>query len=771
MRSWNETARLAIALVVCAGALRMAGAQDRSLTSVAHGATAQERLLMEQIDQLAGAGQISEALASLKRLVDQSQGRLIEVGELQRAATLSVQLHLPIADWALWRLARWSVQYPDKLQAAARTDEEQASRALQSLGIEFKGDALKETIARYPLASSATAARLMLCDFYLDRGWSVAARQALEAPGLGFRAWPVDAQQATHGNGLPWTSAWPHLSSSKSIGQLLEHSWHSIHAPFNESDDALRLALLKRSLAVTALDATSAEMKNAAQWVATLGERLPMAERGELNASIRQSNDWFAQRTLRLANVPEQAKTFAANSSRRGSDAPNENNKLDLGSWTKWTRALERMTGQLDRNPASKPPVAEGPNGILPYYPLVYDGKVFVHELTRITAFDATSGKSWPPTEPSMPLYDSGATAASFFPFGYSMVGAPRGTLTIDDDRLYARMGPPVTGWFGRAPTNENLSLSSLVALDLKRQGSMRPGFPVRLPGDEFPHAEFEGTPTVVGQQVLVCVIARDNVNLRRYVVSIDRDTGSVIWRSPMLASGMVSGCEQASLVSHQLLSVAGGRIFVNTNLGSVACLDLETGQIVWLVRYQRATASADEAYARPDRFRYRDLTPCMIVGTQVVCAPQDCPELFALDSASGQLLWSTDAERVDDANQLLGAYQQNLIVSGDRLYWLDASSGQVLAAFPAGGVGEMSTALPSPRGYGRGLIVGDRVYWPTQNEIFVFDAQQSSDAIGKPPAIRERLRLETRGAEGGNLTLFGDGLIIAGPGRLFVFD
>ncbi len=408
---------------------------------------------------------------------------------------------------------------------------------------------------------------------------------------------------------------------------------------------------------------------------------------------------------------------------------------------------------------------------ILPYYPLVHDGKIFVHELTRITAYDASNGKSWPPAEPAMSLFDTGTTAATYLPFGYNLMGAPRGTMTIADNRLYARMGPPVTGWVGRAPTNENLSLSSIVALDLTRQGSMCPGFPLRLSGDEFPHAEFEGAPAVVGEQVLVCVMARDNVNMRRYVLSIDRDTGQVRWRSPVLASGMVSGCEQASLVSHQLLSVSGGRIFVNTNLGTIACLDLEDGQIVWLARYQRAQASADEAYPRPDRYRYRDLTPCMVVGSQVICAPQDCPELFSLDAASGQLLWSTDAERVDDSNQLLGAYEENLIVAGDRIYWLESRSGKVLAAFPAGTLGEVSTALPSPRGYGRGMVVGDRVYWPTQHEIFVFDARQNADAPGKLPVIRERIRLETRGAEGGNLTPFQNGLIIAGPGRMFVFD
>ncbi len=771
--------RLALLLLFTL-ASNWAQAQDRSLTSTAQGATAQERLLMEQIDQLAGAGQTSEALSSLKRLVDQSQGRLIEVGSVQRAATLSTQLHVPIVDWAEWRLAAWSKQYADKLAASARTDEEFASRALESISPDLGHRSISQIIQRYPLADSSTDARLMLCDLYLDRGWTVAARQALDGPRTGLRAWPLAADTTTPAIGLPWVSAWPRVQSSKQIQQLLDQSWQAIRARNSANDrtsdeassNALRLNVLKRLVASTAIDGTENEMQDVSRWAGAMGERLPTAQqRAQLDESIQQANQWFAERSARLSASPGASNTFASNNDRNGFNSVDQARKLDVGSWPKWTRALERMTGQVDRNPASKPPVAESTNGILPYYPVVHDGKIFVHELTRITAFDMATGKSWPPTEPALPLYDSGTTAATYFPFGYNLVGAPRGTLTIADDRLYARVGPPVTGWVGRAPTNEHLSLSSLIALDLKRQGSMCPGFPIRLSTDEFPHAEFEGAPSVAGQQVIACLLQRDNVNLRRSVISLDRDTGNVLWRSPVIASGMVSGCEHASLVSHQLLTVSGGRVFVGTNLGAIACLDLDDGHIVWLARYQRAAAATDEAYPRPDRFRYRDLTPCMIVGSQIICAPQDCPEVFALDAASGQLLWSTDAERVDDSNQLLGAYKQSLIVAGDRLYWLDASTGNIAAAFPSAGVGEVNNALPTPRGYGRGMVVGDRVYWPTQNEIYVFDAEQSLESPGGSPAIRQRIRLDTRGAEGGNLTLFGDGLIIAGPSRLFVFE
>lgn len=770
IHNWICTA-YRVVMALCFLASGHALAQDRSLSSVAHGATAQERLLMEQIDQLAGAGQTSEALTSLRRLVDQSQGRLVEVGPVQQAATLSVQLHVPIVEWAQWRLAGWRQKYPDKLQAASQTDEEFAARALESLSQELNPRTLEELIKRYSLSPSATEARLILSDLYLDRGWTTAARQALDGPGTGLRALPLDADSSQPGVGLPWGSAWPRVATAKNSAALLDQSWQALSAPYRQPSDALRLALLKRHLAIAAVDATADEMQTLTQWAGAIGQRLPSTERGALAESIRQSQSWYEEQAARNAKEPMACKTFAGNYARAGQATSEVAEKLEVGSWPKWTKAMERLTGQADRNPASKPPVAEGSTGVLPYYPLVHDGKIFLHELTRITAVDAKSGKTWPPTEPAMSLYDTGTTIASYFPFGYNLVGAPRGTLTIEDDRLYARMGPPVTGWVGRAPTNEHLSLSSLIALDLKRQGSMRPGFPLRLPADEFPHAEFEGAPAVVGQQVLACVLARDNVNLRRYVISIDRDTGGILWRSPVLASGMVSGCEQASLVSHQLLTVSGGRVYINTNLGAIVCLDLSDGEIVWLARYKRALAAADEPFPRPDRFRYRDLTPCMVHGSQVICAPQDCPELFSLDTASGQLLWSTDAERVDDSNQVLGASGQSLIVSGDRLYWLEVHSGQVLAAFPPGSLGETSTALPTPRGYGRGMVVGNRVYWPTQNEIFVFDTQQNAETRGKSPVIRQRIRLDTRGAEGGNLTLSGDGLIIAAPSRLFVFD
>ncbi|MCC6507703.1 MAG: PQQ-binding-like beta-propeller repeat protein [Pirellulaceae bacterium] len=777
------TGVMTFVVIVASQLGNLAEAQERSLGSVSHGATAQERLLMEQIDQLAATGQYAEAVSNLQRLTDNSQGRLIEVGSPAQAATLSVQVHAPITRWAIWRLHAWQQRAAEQLKTAGRNDQQLAIGALQTAQADHDAPALQKLVHRYALAPASTTARLFLCDLYLDRGWTTAARHALDAPGLSLRVplpkpspndSPVISPDASPGgspemvgDGLPWPSIWSYLRESDQRDKMLDESWQRIIGETSEGTDRLRLELLRRILTIAAFDATAKEFADTCQWSTKLGERLPpdlQMQLKDINASAQQ---WFEQRRRRTeATGSVSWSTFAGDAARSGSNQ----HSFKIGSWPTWSRQLERITGGTDVNPASKPPVAESSLGVLPYHPVVHSDQVYVNELTRVMAYDLRTGKGWPVKESSLPVFDSDLTAANYLPFGYRIMGAPRGTLTIQDDILWARMGPPVTAWLNRTPTGDGRSLSYIVALDLRRDGSMRPGFPVRLEIDDFPSTEFEGTPTVLGSQVFVCLATRDNVNLRRSLICIDRDTGDIRWRSPILASGMVSGCEQASLVSHQLVTASGGRVYINTNLGSIACLDQDTGEIVWLARYRRSLPTVDEPYPKPDRYRYRDLTPCMVVGTQLICAPQDCPELFSLDVTSGELLWSTDAHRVDDATQLLGVHRESIIVSGDRIYWLDRQSGRMIAAFPGGGVGDVSSALPAPRGYGRGVVGGDQVYWSTQNEIFVFDADQQGIARQGAPSIKQRFRLDTRGAEGGNLTLFRDGVIIAGASRLFVF-
>lgn len=208
------------------------------------------------------------------------------------------------------------------------------------------------------------------------------------------------------------------------------------------------------------------------------------------------------------------------------------------------------------------------------------------------------------------------------------MVGMPRCTVAIYDNCLYARLGSPVAAWASGQAAPDGGSLSYVVGLDLQRQGSLLRGFPLRLSQFDFAGAVPVGCPLIIGDSLFVAVVKRDNVGLRRSVAAFDRFSGELIWKSAVLASGVVEGSDGANLLSSQLLSAAGGRLFYNTNLGSIVCLDPLTGQIEWLTRYRRAGKEM-QAYPQPDRYRYRDLNPCLIHSGLVLCAPQDCPEVF----------------------------------------------------------------------------------------------------------------------------------------------
>jgi outer membrane protein assembly factor BamB len=135
-----------------------------------------------------------------------------------------------------------------------------------------------------------------------------------------------------------------------------------------------------------------------------------------------------------------------------------------------------------------------------------------------------------------------------------------------------------------------------------------------------------------------------------------------------------------------------------------------------------------------------------------LLVAPTDCQSIFALDAATGQRLW--ESHLPEDAVHLLGVGKGNLLASGDALWWIDVRQGKVLRRWPD----------TTPRGYGRGVLAGDQVIWPTTGELYVFD----QDASKKSP--RDPIPLSERGAVGGNLVAAGGLLLVASPDKLFAF-
>ncbi len=232
-----------------------------------------------------------------------------------------------------------------------------------------------------------------------------------------------------------------------------------------------------------------------------------------------------------------------------------------------------------------------------------------------------------------------------------------------------------------------------------------------------------------------------------RYLGSASADANNI----PAFGMGFQFG-PGAGDYNHRLLSLDGPTLYYQTDLGAVVALEAETGTTLWVGTYPRQEVNHLGAGGSE-----RDLNPAVVDEGRVFVAPSDANVILAFDAANGRLCWKSEAiaDEIKLAH-LLGVAKGRLIATGDRVLWLDVKTGRLLHAWPDSG--------RSLEGYGRGLLAGDLIYWPTRNEIQVLD--QQTGLRGQPPIKLQ----ETYHTKGGNLAA-GDGyLIVAQADGLVVF-
>jgi outer membrane protein assembly factor BamB len=400
--------------------------------------------------------------------------------------------------------------------------------------------------------------------------------------------------------------------------------------------------------------------------------------------------------------------------------------KRDLDPTPPVDAALYRSTGYRPRR------VAEDPGPLLSYHPVPYQDLVLVAGPRGISAFRAATGEPAWSREQALIYQDSEEETGRRA--GRSALGVARYTLTVSGSRLYARLGSPVTvdaadGAAGHRP-------GYLVCLDLAAEGKLL--WKIAPPGEGW---NFEGTPLARGDAIYVGLRRRD-VKPQAHVACYDAQTGQQRWTRFICAASTPAARQQAEECTHQLLTLVHDTLYYNTSLGAVVALSVHDGRIRWLTEYPRGLTSG---LSRSAAHLYRDLTPCMYHRGRIVVAPADSEAIVALDAADGRVLWAT--QYPSDAVHLLGVGGDQVIASGDRLWWIHLDSGKITAQWPDG---------PSPQGYGRGLIVDDSVYWPTREEIHVFEA--ASGAHQRVIPITSRWPEITTG----NLLLVGELVLMA---------
>ncbi len=379
------------------------------------------------------------------------------------------------------------------------------------------------------------------------------------------------------------------------------------------------------------------------------------------------------------------------------------------------------------------PRVAETKNELLSYHPIVVGNFVAVNTLHEIRIYDVRTGKAawgggpviYRPAEPVLQRFQNVT----------STLGVARFTMTAYDGFLLARMGDPLTS---RPEDSLNYQQPSyLVNLDL--QGEGRLVWPPLRCEDKW---SFEGSPISDGRRVYVAL--RHGTRPQTHVACYDARNGRQLWRQ-FVASAETPARGQSGECTHNLLTLVDDTVYVNTNLGAVAALDAAHGRPRWIVRYPRAKRG--DLNQRATHF-YRDLNPCLYDRGRIIVAPTDSESILAYDAASGLLLWETNLAK--DVVHLLGVGGDALWASGEKLWRLDLASGKVNYPWPEG---------PTPKGFGRGMLAGNKVYWPTMQAIRVFDQRTGQE--------HAPIELEARGISSGNLVPAGDILLIAGSDRL----
>jgi outer membrane protein assembly factor BamB len=739
-----------------------------------HAADSTTELRLAQVQQALSANDATEAIAQLQKIADEADGRLVAFPSMSLNESFPFTRFLPLDSKVAWQRNDWQRTHPSVLEQYRATVDPRIRKQLDSAGAVSDVKILKRLVDEARSSSHEAESLIRLGDFYLYRGWVNAARDCYQRTSTSLRA-PIGVANKPAISSIPWH----HVLRKFPLDQNLPESLKDLFSqppPTSLGSGAIAspptYEVLSRLIWCSILQG---DVQRAKFERRLLAECINGDEK-ERQQWLSKVDDWIASANPpKLRNSETGLSTFGgglqrnATSDASWSMAGSVNTEGSLGEMI-WGQRLSRRSGTYEQLADQLPRASEASQGLLSHYPVIFRDRVFVNELNRIVAFDLASGKGWPSPTNRVALYEHTTNEDQIAPLGYPMVGVPRGTLSILDEKLYARVGPAITGW-RNANEFATSSQSAIVGLDLQSEGRMLPGFPILLTGESWANCEFEGSPLLVGDDLFVVITQRNSVQLRRFIVCFDRFTARLKWRSPLLAAALPNRAEMANVISHQLLSYSSGRLFLDTGLGAIAAVDADTGSIAWLVKYARVDSFA-EAYPRSQRFRQRDMTPVMIHAEMIICAPQDCREIIALDWATGDLLWATEPGVATDAVHLLGTLGDDLFVSGDRLYWLDVWTGRQRARYPESGSDLPGHALPWPRGMGRGIVLQDAVLWPVAGKLLAFPIELGKTETGhnfvKPPW---ELNLGTRMAEGGHVISDGKWLILATPSRLMAFQ
>lgn len=729
------------------------GSRQAALESFVSEAPNQTYVALERAEAFVRSGEVEDCLEILQSLLSSPESMLVP---RDFPAQTSPIVWVPVRDYVQALLVEWSGQHPELLRGYRRRYDPVVRRMLAEVGTRQSGEerlrVLREVIDRYFPAAGIEQALWAASELYLEQGAFESSRACCEELAAGLR---LNGELAGRLGFAPLTPCWQAAARLEQLPGDQEANWQRlVEAVRRPRPDRGQRYVVEPQLPL-------ADVLARMVWTSILEGDLPRAE-SELRLLQRLAPESPGRlgnlegRWAQLLEDPLAASrswpppprtpwaTFAGGHARHGR-LPVE---LDPQLQPLWRMEWPARAATDEWVAAGRTRVAEAADAALVRVPLVLDEQVIVAGDRLLQSYDLRSGQElwsrvWSDRGSIQSREDRG-------PQQGIMRGVPRYTLSAEGTGVYSRFG---RAWLPYPPDERILQpqRSFLVGMDVRTQ---RQTLARVYPPERW---EFAGTPLVVDQVGYAVIVRIENGVSEMAVVALDAGSGRWLWQTPV-GRGQVDGGASLYTASNQLLTLEGESLFLNTQMGLVACLDRTDGKLSWVHQYPRQTAVRQDPDARPT-FGFRELTPCVVDRDEVFVLPSDRDQVLALDRRTGVLRWASAAGGA--AVHLLAVTDRHLIVSGDSVMWLDRASGKRTGHFPSRIGRRPGLGLSGPLGRGRGLVSSSRVYWPTRDAIFVLDIQ-----TGRP--VRQPIDLRPYRVTGGHL-IWSPGYLLLASGRELV--
>jgi outer membrane protein assembly factor BamB len=314
--------------------------------------------------------------------------------------------------------------------------------------------------------------------------------------------------------------------------------------------------------------------------------------------------------------------------------------------------------------------------------------------------------------------------------------------------------------------------------------------------------AEYGGTPLIVsaaqagraadagsGNQDSLLVIARgskENQFDDCYIVCLDLKTGNYRWSTYIGSATRNVDMDGFITEDPSMMALANGRVFVMTNLGTVACLDPADGRMLWLDSYNRDASDNLEAMGMGRRrfgggfggnpglgapgasTRLWAHNPVFVSGGYVFALPTDTHQLFVYDAGTGEQKKRLPMSAWDNAGVLLGVRDGGVCLTSDKgvfvVDWKNFDDGDPKTA-TRWSESDITHNDEHSDVCGRGFLTSDSIFVPTKNRLIQM-TWKSGKTVSNYPS-----RGSFTGDQGpGNLLVTAHNVVVAGQTRVDVY-